>query len=143
MSGRENSYEVIKWMEYAENDYNLARFILYGEYSPKPYNTICNLCQQSAEKAVKALILSFGMTNGLPRSHDIRFLLNQITNILKSEKNIIITDEINLIAATLSEYAVETRYPTDDEITDGEAALCVSYNEKMLLWAKNIIEIQE
>ena len=121
MSGRETSYEVIKWIEYAENDYKLARFILYGEYSPKPYNTICNLCQQSAEKAVKALILSFGMTNGLPRSHDIRFLLNQITNILRSEKNIIITDEI----------------------TDGEAALCVGYTEKMLLWVKNIIEIQE
>ena len=39
-------------------------------------------CQQSAEKAIKAVIVSLHWPTGIPKSHDLSFLLNQIHNYI-------------------------------------------------------------
>ena len=45
-----------EWLSFAETDLGVARH-LYESYHPKPLEIICYHCQQSAEKAIKAVII--------------------------------------------------------------------------------------
>ena len=133
-----------KWLVRAERDYKSAYFHVHGTDSPEIYETSCFLCQQTAEKALKAVIIYLGIPGGLPRSHDIRFLLNHIHGTLKSKKNIDIHAEFISSATILSDYAVDSRYPDDTSkedifITRGEALKALGNAESILGWVKNII----
>lgn len=76
--------ETKKWIDMAEMDYGVAKH-LYETYYPKPYEIICYHCQQSAEKIIKGIIIETGATGGMPKSHDLSFLLNQIKNQISIE----------------------------------------------------------
>ena len=45
-----------EWLSFAETDLGVARH-LYESFHPKPLEIICYHCQQSAEKAIKAVII--------------------------------------------------------------------------------------
>ena len=65
------------WMKLAEDDYVVAEH-LYNAFRPMPIEIICFHCQQAAEKAVKAVILSAHITDEAPKKHDISFLLRSL-----------------------------------------------------------------
>ena len=69
--------QVKQWIDYAAQDLGVARH-LFENYHPKPLEIVCYHCQQSAEKAIKAVIVSLHWPTGIPKSHDLSFLLNQI-----------------------------------------------------------------
>ena len=69
------------WLEFAEKDLGVAKH-LYDSFYPRPLEIICFHCQQSAEKAVKALIIHLGAHGGLPKLHDVSFLMLQIKNMV-------------------------------------------------------------
>ena len=71
--------ETKEWYDMAVMDLGVARH-LDETYRPKPLEIICYHCQQAAEKAIKALIVYFGGRGGMPKLHDLSFLLNQIKN---------------------------------------------------------------
>ena len=73
--------QVKQWLDYAAQDLGVARH-LFENYHPKPLEIVCYHCQQSAEKAIKAVIVSLHWPTGIPKSHDLSFLLNQIHNYL-------------------------------------------------------------
>ena len=76
------------WLRFAQADYDSAKYLYDSPLHPKPLEIICYHCQQAAEKAVKALIVYFGSRGGMPKVHDISFLLSQIQhrkNLLKIE----------------------------------------------------------
>ena len=77
--------EILQWINLADMDYGVAKH-LYQTYYPKPYEIICYHCQQSAEKAIKAVIVADGTKGGMPKLHDLSFLLNQIKNVVKIEE---------------------------------------------------------
>ena len=73
--------QVKQWIDYAAQDLGVARH-LFENYHPKPLEIVCYHCQQSAEKAIKAVIVSLHWPTGIPKSHDLSFLLNQIHNYI-------------------------------------------------------------
>ncbi len=70
--------EYREWLAFAQTDYDCAKYLNEAPLYPKPLNIICYHCQQAAEKAVKGLIVYFCSQGGMPKVHDISFLLNQI-----------------------------------------------------------------
>ena len=67
------------WLRFAQANYDSAKYLYDSPLHPKPLEIICYHCQQAAEKAVKALIVYFGSRGGMPKVHDISFLLSQIS----------------------------------------------------------------
>lgn len=80
---------------------------LDATYYPKPLEIICYHCQQAAEKAIKTLIMYFGEEGGMPKLHDLSFLLNQIKNKVSIE------EKFYDYADTLTPYGVAVRYPNE------------------------------
>lgn len=72
---------VQEWLKTAETDLGVAQH-LFEHYHPKPIEIVCYHCQQSAEKAIKAVIISYGAPGGMPKLHDLSFLLNQVKNLV-------------------------------------------------------------
>ncbi len=134
-----NKEEVSRWLYLAENDYDFSVFVRNSDYKPDPNDKICFHCQQAAEKAVKALIIHLGKRGGMPKKHDISFLLDQVSGILKDEYGIDIPAEIKDAAGYFNDLITEARYPIERDITSEEAVRSLGYAESILGWVKNII----
>lgn len=128
--------EVKRWIEFARTDYSVAAH-LNDLFYPKPYEIICYHCQQSAEKAIKALIISLQFESGLPQKHDISFLLDQIKN------SVDIPEECYDCADTLTPYCTSARYPSELFIDEKKVTEALSCSEKLILWAENEINKSE
>lgn len=124
--------ETRQWMKLAEMDYGVAQH-LYETYYPKPYEIICYHCQQAAEKAIKAIIMAGGAQGGLPKLHDLSFLLNQIRNTVKIE------ERYYDYADALTPYGVSIRYPNELFLEERHAKEALRMAKEILEWAKDII----
>ena len=91
------------WLEYADGDLSTAQF-LYDKQWPRQLEIICYHCQQAGEKAVKALYLAADIPGGIPRKHDLWFLLEQIKG------KVDIPETILDAAEELDPYAIIVRY---------------------------------
>lgn len=80
---KEQYEEYQEWLAFAKTDYQSADYLNGASFYPRPFNVICYHCQQAAEKAVKALIVYFGSQGGMPKVHDISFLLTHTLLRLK------------------------------------------------------------
>ena len=120
----------------AKQDYGVAKH-LYENYYPKPYEIICYHCQQAVEKALKALIIAFGAEGGLPRSHDLSFLLNQIKNKVK------IDEKYYDYADTLTPYGVSIRYPNELFLEERHSQDAIKMSEEMLIWIEELVNKKE
>ena len=60
--------EVAQWLKKAADDIGNAEF-LYEKRWPRPLELICFLCQQCAEKALKAYLIHCGIEPS--RTHDV------------------------------------------------------------------------
>lgn len=98
--------ETKEWYDMAVMDLGVAKH-LDVTYYPKPLEIICYHCQQAAEKAVKALIIHYGAQGGMPKLHDLSFLLNQVKN------KVSIDNKYFDYADTLTPYGVSVRYPNE------------------------------
>ena len=127
--------EMQQWLISAETDFSVARH-LFDTYYPKPIEIICYHCQQSAEKAIKAVILSLKTNDGIPKKHDLSFLLQQIKN------RVSIPELLFDYADTLTPYGVSVRYPNELNLTERHAASALQQGEQILLWAKGIVSKQ-
>ena len=104
-SRREKSYmkpETAEWVAKAEADYNSTGQLLRTAQSPH-LDLVCYLCQQSAEKYLKARLCEAGIT--FPRTHDLIVLLELITPLEPTWLSLRET------AGKLTDYAVDFRYP--------------------------------
>lgn len=87
------------WLEKAENDLDWAKDTLAG----KRFGGVCFLCQQAAEKALKAYL--FFLKQKLIRTHNLP-LLNE-----KCKKFDQDFSQLDNAVDTLNNYYVDTRYP--------------------------------
>ena len=124
--------EVAKWLELADLDYGVAEHLL-DTYYPIPVEIVCYHCQQAAEKAVKALILYFGIADAIPKKHDISYLLDQV------KSHIAIDEKYYDYADTLTPYGVAVRYPNELQLEERHARNALNYAGEILAWAKEII----
>ena len=125
--------EIERWLEKARDDLGVARH-LNEQYHPKPVEIICFHCQQAAEKAIKAVILSRGAQE-IPRSHDLSLLLHHLKDI--SEKRIL--DFANL----LNPYAVKVRYPNEMYLQDSDCSTALCGAQEILGWCEAQINLEK
>jgi len=117
------------WLRYARSDLELARVVRPDEVL---FEGLCFHAQQAAEKALKAVLIAKGVPP--PKTHNIRALLDLLP------QEIITTQEIE-DAASLTDYAVTSRYPGDFESVDEEEyEETVRLAETVVLWAERIIQ---
>lgn len=121
-----------EWYDLAATDLGVAKH-LYETYYPKPLEIICYHCQQSAEKAIKAMIMYYGAQGGMPKLHDLSFLLNQVKNMVHVE------EKFYDYADTLAPYGVSVRYPNELFLEDRHAREAIQYAGEILQWAESII----
>ena len=117
--------QVKQWLDYAAQDLGVARH-LFENYHPKPLEIVCYHCQQSAEKAIKAVIVSLHWPTGIPKSHDLSFLLNQIHNYIS------IPDAIGDAADALTPFGTLTRYPNELTVEEHHAKQAIAFAEQIL-----------
>jgi HEPN domain-containing protein len=90
------------------------------------YEDMCFQLQQAAEKALKGLLIYYGVEPEF--THNIEILLKEIKNFTEIPENI-------KEAAQLTNYAVQTRYPGEyDEITKEEYENSIKIATACLDW---------
>ena len=114
--------EYKEWLHYAQMDLDSAKYLNGAPMHPKPIHVVCYHCQQAAEKAAKALIVYYGCQGGgLPKKHDVEFLLRQVKNLLKEDKGFAIPDDIlvpeAIVAEEIKAAQAEAQTLTDQLIT--------------------------
>ena len=119
---------VKEWMDFAEADLGSAHY-LFDNYYRKPYHIICYHAQQAAEKALKAVIVANGATGGLPKVHDLEFLLNQMKNYVSVSEN------LYDYADVLTPYGIVARYPGEVSMTEDKARMALKYADEIVAWA--------
>lgn len=104
--------EVRRWVVKARNDLLAAKIILESE---EPINDIiCFLAQQCVEKGLKAFLVYSEIH--IQKTHD---LVNLVKICAENDEGFF---QLEDVANTLSNYAVETRYPSDWLDTTNEDA---------------------
>lgn len=92
----------LEWILKAQDDWRSAEILLKEDGSP---NTICFLCQQTAEKYLKGYLVFEGKE--FPKIHDLESLLKLCLKIDPKFKTI--KNETKF----LSNFYITTRYPGD------------------------------
>jgi HEPN domain-containing protein len=131
--------EYREWLAFAQTDYNCAAYLNQAPFHPRPLNVICYHCQQAAEKAIKALIVFFGSQGGMPKVHDLSFLLNQVKKIMYEQKGLEISRDFMEMADGLSKYGVAPRYPNEIEVDEFQTAKALKNSAIILDWIRQVI----
>ncbi|MGN0355174.1 MAG: HEPN domain-containing protein [Muricoprocola sp.] len=124
--------EEILWLEFAKTDLGVAKH-LDECYYPKPLEIICYHCQQAAEKAIKAIIISCGAQGGMPKKHNLSFLLEQLKNMVD------IPEKYYDYSDALTPYGIAVRYPSELYIEEHHVQDALGYASEILEWAENVI----
>lgn len=117
------------WLRHAYSDLELAR----EKPSPKVlYEDLCFHAQQSAEKALKAILIA--QETPFPRTHNIRTLLDLLPRTIELPDNV-------QGVGKLTTYAVSSRYPgVVEPIDEEEHQESVRLAEAVVNWAEKIIQ---
>ena len=103
MSGADPAaQEALRWLRFSDGDLCAAQQLMRGN-RPAPRHA-CWLCQQAAEKALKAALVSEEID--FPRTHDLDALRNMLPEgwgVRNTHGDL----------SELTEWAVEARYPGD------------------------------
>ena len=82
---------------------------------------------------MKALIIYYGAEGGMPKLHDLSFLLNQIKNKVEVE------DRFYDYTDTLTPYGVTNRYPNELFLEERNAKAAIQYPHEIMQWVYRII----
>lgn len=121
-----------RWLEFALRDLGVAKH-LFATYSPTPCEIICYQCQQAAEKALKALYIFLALPGGVPRTHDLSLLLDQMRN--KTD----IADSVYDLAEELTPYGTAARYPGDLFFDVSAAQQALAAAEALIAWVRETL----
>ncbi len=125
-----------QWLDFSERDLSVAKH-LFETFHPIPYEIICYHCQQSGEKALKALYCFLGLPGGIPKTHDLSTLLDQM------HKTVEVSDGMYEIAERLSPYGTAGRYPSDLNFDGYFTRKAIGSAQTMLDWVKENITSHE
>lgn len=121
-----------EWIRYAEADLALAEIDLPANAL---YEHLCFHAQQTAEKAIKAVLIAEGVT--FPKSHNIDFLLTLLPPTVERTN-------LPFNAYMLTGYATIFRYPGEEEpVTESEYQQLLSIARGVLAWAKTYLSSLE
>ncbi len=113
-----NEYPVEAWVKKAEDNY-ISAIDLSRRRKNRVPDVICNQCQQSAEKYLKALLVRHALA--VPKIHDLEDLADLIVRV---EPDIRLIDTF---LVQLNPYGVDIRYPgpatTDNDAKEAVIAM--------------------
>lgn len=112
---------VEEWLRKAQQDAKSARFLL--DMFPPPLEIIGFHAQQAVEKSLKAIIVSTGIDP--PRTHDLVFLHTQCIDHAGVDLSMVD------LCARLTPYAVDQRYPTNNDLDDEQLVRDVDAAESL------------
>ena len=122
-----DSVVVADWFRHVESDLAIA------DRAPGSGVLLEHLCfhaQQAAEKAVKAVLISFGVVP--PKVHDIERLFSLVG------EHVDVPEDVRE-GARLSPYAAITRYPADlGEVDEAEWRRSVALARRVAAWARGV-----
>ena len=102
--------EAREWIKYSDNDLTAINQLI--THHPVQIEIVCYLCQQSAEKALKAYWVYQGVQP--PKTHDLNLLLEEC---MKHDTQFdSLTDE----CSRLNVYASQPRYPFGLSLIDAD-----------------------
>ena len=120
------------WLVFAKSDLLLAR---KGRLPGIRLGSLCYLCQQSAEKALKAVLLRLQVE--FSPTHNLRDLFDRLPSPVSPPPEV-------KDAARLSGYAAEGRYPQNfEDVHDKEYLAALKKAEAVLAWAEKILRSPE
>jgi len=120
---------VEKWIHHARSDLNMGKLAQGCEVLPEH---VCFHAQQAAEKAIKAVLLHYGID--FPMTHDIQELVDML-----GREGRPIASGLEDVGA-LTPFAVEARYPGYwGEITTSDVVDAVALAERVVDWAQDVI----
>jgi HEPN domain-containing protein len=124
-----------QWLDRARSNLERARMDKFSRYIL--YEDMCFDCQQSVEKALKALMVSKNIQ--FEWTHQIGVLIKTL-----EDNQIEVPDNIKK-SASLSVYAVRTRYPGDeDPVAKDEFQEAFNLADSVFDWVeKKLIEVGE
>lgn len=127
-----------EWLKRARS--NLTRSNLIRAQQPRPEGVfgedLCFDAQQAAEKALKGLLIFYGIPFRFV--HDIAELLTRL-----EQEGISLPEEVRA-AAGLSPYAVGARYPGPTEpVTEEDYREAVVLAETIVRWAEQLVQAGE
>jgi len=121
------------WLKRAKSNLNRGKECHNLEEREIFIEDLCFDLQQSTEKSLKAILVNFDIT--FPKIHDIAKLLKEI-----EKRTTVKIPEYIKDATLLTPYAVKTRYPNWNLISEGKYKQAVEIAESVYNWAKKIIE---
>ena len=118
------------WIERAKSSFELSKLAVKADIY---YEDLCYQSQQAAEKALKGLLIYYGVEPEY--THNIESLLQELKKFIEIPKNI-------KGATKLTKYAIVTRYPGDyEEVTKEVYEESVKMAKDCLDWVE--IKIKE
>ena len=131
----DNAEILRQWLHRGKEEIESAEYLSTMRH-PTPDETICYLCQQSAEKYLKAYI--FLQEIEPEKTHDLEELLG-VCNKYNEGFSILLTKVI-----FLTKYAVMPRYPNELQITSEDMKIAIRYAKDVQEFVLKIIdELQE
>lgn len=118
-----------EWMRYAQADHDAA--LLLAGHHPVHIEIVCFLCQQAAEKALKAILAYHD--EDIPRTHDLIPTLELCEAHCPG-----ILAEFGDLADQLSEFAVVVRYPNELKITEKHIDLAITSAGRILSHVRSL-----
>ena len=85
------------------------------------------------QRPVDILVGSLHWPTGIPKSHDLSFLLNQIHNYIS------IPDAIGDAADALTPFGTMTRYPNELTVEEHHAKQAIAFAEQILNWTASAL----
>ena len=131
MQANDQFADTTRWLRYAKEDLITAEILLAQPHIPPRQS--CWLAQQSAEKALKAVLIFLQID--FPRTHDLNILRNLIPDRWQLK-----TTHQDL--AYLTEWVTEARYPSDTpEATNADASEAVE--QARAIWTSVSTELAQ
>ena len=127
-----DKFIIDEWLRFAQNDLEAVYHLL--KFHPLQIEIICYHCQQSAEKDLKAFLISKDMED-FPRTHDLEKLgalceeYNKSFEIIRRE------------CSRLTDYGNQPRYPFSLELTEEIMQIAIKDAEKIKEFVKGVINV--
>ena len=121
--------EALEWLKYSTNDLTAVNQLI--THHPIQIEIVCYLCQQSAEKALKAYWVYKGIQP--PKTHDLNILVTECIN--HDTQFTSVTSE----CIRLNVYAIQPRYPFGLSLIDADMKMAIKDCTSINMLVKTII----
>jgi len=121
--------ELRQWFSLARQNLEIAKHLL-ATFHPTPVESICNNCQQSAEKDLKGYL--FLNEVEFPKTHDLAVLVVMCGNINPDFMKFLKQCQY------LTDFGVMPKYPNELQITDDDAKTAIRFAEEIKEFVVNI-----